>query len=289
MRTIKETRENGHWIIHEKSLSPPPDDPISEDDESVAPDTSLDNGDKGVYPLSESADPTIPWVGKTSLKRSDKGERSNGIVIYKFLPPTPNRESEISDLELIERAKKGKNEAFGTIYERHVNRIYSYLYYRTGSHPDTEELTQTVFLNAFVNCGNFVPKGEGLVSSWLFRIAHNLMANFHRDSSRHRNHQYGGDKPKDEVLMDFASHFGNPESEVELDERVVMVRKAVSRLLPTQAQVIYFRFVEELSNGEIGRILGKSEGAIKALQHRALAALRNDQELLKLFFSSNNS
>ncbi len=74
-------------------------------------------------------------------------------------------------------------EAFGLLYERHVRRIYNYIYYRTGNHHDAEDLTARVFQRALRHVGKFENKGVPF-SAWLYRIAHNLVANWHRDRSR---------------------------------------------------------------------------------------------------------
>jgi RNA polymerase sigma-70 factor (ECF subfamily) len=90
--------------------------------------------------------------------------------------------SDVGDMELVQRAA-AEPEAFGELYERHVRRIYNYIFYRTGNHHDAEDLTARVFQRAMRHVANFEDRGVPF-SAWLYRIAHNLVANWHRDRSR---------------------------------------------------------------------------------------------------------
>jgi RNA polymerase sigma-70 factor (ECF subfamily) len=158
--------------------------------------------------------------------------------------------------------------AFGELYERHVRRIYNYISYRTGNHHDAEDLTARVFQRALRHVGNFEDKGVPF-SAWLYRIAHNLVANWHRDRSRRpvvplEDHVYVGEE----------SH--HPETEAIVEEERLMVLAAVRHLPPDRQQLLILKFVERLSNAEIGEIMGRTEGAIKSLYHRTLNALRED-------------
>src|SRR5919201_385241 len=90
---------------------------------------------------------------------------------------------ELSDDELAERAKTS-SDAFGALYDRHVRRIYSYIYYRIGQRAEAEDLTERVFMQALENLPRYEFRGAPF-SAWLFRIAHNLVANWHRDTGRH--------------------------------------------------------------------------------------------------------
>jgi len=93
--------------------------------------------------------------------------------------------NEINEENAVRRACEGDPEAFSFIYERYVSRIYSYVYYRIGSEADAEDITSRVFYRAFGHIGNYVDKGVPF-SAWLYRIAHNLIANWHRDSHRRK-------------------------------------------------------------------------------------------------------
>ncbi len=185
---------------------------------------------------------------------------------------SPDERGDLSpeeEAELVERAKNDP-EAFGELYERYVGRIYSYVYYRTGNRHDAEDLTARVFQRALAHIGDYVNRGVPF-SAWLYRIAHNLVANWHRDRSRR------------EVvpLEDFVvGHLGQepPDRAIEKQEEEAMLLDAIRRLPEDRQQLLILKFVERLSNAEIGRIMGRSEGAIKSLYHRTLLALR---EMLK--------
>ena len=173
------------------------------------------------------------------------------------------------DLQLIRRAATDR-EAFGELYERHVRRIYSYIYYRTGNHHDAEDLTARVFQRALGHIADFQDQGVPF-SAWLYRIAHNLVANWHRDESRrktvaldpHTTSSLASDHPEEEALV--------------AEERGDLLA-AISRLPADRQQLLILKFVERLSNAEAGQIMGRSEGAIKSLFHRTLRSLRGEIE-----------
>ena len=175
---------------------------------------------------------------------------------------------QIDDFQLIENAGNGDNEAFGLLYERYVRKIYNYIYYRTGNVNDAEDLTAKVFHRAFRHIESYNQRGVPF-SAWLYRIAHNLVANWYRDRSR-----------KKEVTLDdqFPSsfHFDFPESALEKSEESEKLIKTLRKLPPERQQLIILKFVEGLSNAEIGLIMRKSEGAIKSLYHRTLESLRKE-------------
>lgn len=168
---------------------------------------------------------------------------------------------------LIERAKEDK-EAFGILYERYVDRIYNYVYYRTGNSADAEDLTARIFERAFNHIGNYRDQGVPF-SAWLYRIAHNLVANFHRDRSRRKM------VPIEDVSNWVISDHG-PEFAAQLTQDNEALLEAISRLPSDRQELLILKFVERLSNAEIGNIMGRSEGAIKSLYHRTLLALRED-------------
>jgi RNA polymerase sigma-70 factor (ECF subfamily) len=175
--------------------------------------------------------------------------------------PTP-------DQSLVERARTDRI-AFGELYERYVDRIYAYTLYRTGSRQDAEDLTQRVFSQALAALGSFDPKG-GSVGGWLFTIAHNTLANYHRTRAR-----------RPSAPLEAAANAIDPAlplEGLEAEEDAQAVRRALSRLSPDRQHLILLKYVVGLSNAEIGRVLGKTEGAIKSLLRRTLAALRRELE-----------
>ncbi len=172
-----------------------------------------------------------------------------------------------SESQLIERAKTDP-QAFGELYEQYVDRIYNYIYYRIGNHHDAEDLTARTFFRALDHMDRYVDRGVPF-SAWLYRIAHNLVANWHRDRSRRKLISLDG-------LLHLSEPGSSPEHEVERREAQESLRAAIRRLPADRQQLLILKFGEHLSNAEIGQIMGKTEGAIKSLYHRTLIALRDD-------------
>jgi RNA polymerase sigma-70 factor (ECF subfamily) len=173
---------------------------------------------------------------------------------------------------VLDSAVQGDSEAFGLLYEQYVGRIYNYIYYRTGNVHDAEDLTERVFMRALRHIGRYNNRGLPF-SAWLYRIAHNLVANWHRDNSRKR------EIPLDDGFASF--HHGTfPEHEMirlEENERLLGV---VRNLAEDRQQLLILKFIDHLSNAEIGSIMGRSEGAIKSLYHRTLLVIREEMEKL---------
>ena len=175
---------------------------------------------------------------------------------------------ELSDENALKLAAQGDQEAFGVLYERYVGRIYSYIYYRTGNQHDAEDLTARVFFRAMRHVENYTDRGLPL-SAWLYRIAHNLVANWHRDNSRKK------EIPLDEIIL--VRHSGDlPERVLIENEEKENLLNVIHRLPSDRQQLIILKFVEHLSNAEIGQVMGRSEGAVKSLYHRTLLTLRDD-------------
>ncbi len=184
-----------------------------------------------------------------------------------MLNTSANGQKELSDREVLSLASAGDAEAFGELYLRYVDRIYNYVYYRTGNHHDAEDLTARVFFRAMRHIRNYQDRGVPF-SAWLYRIAHNLVANWHRDNSR-----------RQEIPLDDISY---RQSERQLPETTLLRTEEQAELLqiirdlpPERQQLLILKFVEHYSNAEIGTIMGRTEGAIKSLYHRTLLSLRN--------------
>lgn len=171
------------------------------------------------------------------------------------------------ELLLVEQAKSDA-EAFGLLYERYVQRIYNYIYYRTGNHHDAEDLTAKTFQRAMKHIPHYEQRGVPF-SAWLYRIAHNVMANWHRDRSRRKVIAL------DELVL-YHQRQQSPEGLVEQNEEKRELLKVIRRLPADRQQLLVLKFVEGMSNEGIGQIMGRSEGAIKSLYHRTLLALRKE-------------
>lgn len=174
--------------------------------------------------------------------------------------------SELNDTELVIQAKKDPV-AFGPLYERYVDQVYNYIFYRVGNHQDAEDLTARTFFRALKHIGKYEERGVPM-SAWFYRIAHNLVANWHRDQGRH---------PLAPLEAAPASSSPDmPETVTVENEKRAWLLSAVRRLPDDRQQLLVLKFVERLSNAEIGAIMERTEGAIKSLYHRTLIALRQD-------------
>ena len=172
-----------------------------------------------------------------------------------------------SEADLVELARVD-SEAFGVLYDRYVRHIYRYIYYRTGNVADAEDLTEKTFFQALSNLDRYQARGVPF-SAWLFRIAHNLVANWHRDTRRRPK------VPLDDPAV--ASHSTvDPVTLAEMQEEHNELRRIIARLPQERQQLLFLKFVEELPNAEIGQIMRRSEGAIKALLHRTIVSMRNE-------------
>ncbi|HTP01746.1 MAG TPA: sigma-70 family RNA polymerase sigma factor [Anaerolineales bacterium] len=177
-------------------------------------------------------------------------------------------DTELREDEILARAAEGDRDAFGRLYELYIDRIFNYVYYRTGNLHDAEDLTARVFQRAMNHIHSYTDRGLPF-SAWLYRIAHNLVANWHRDRSRRQ------EIPLNDLPV-IPSREDKPETSLvrsqEQDSLLRMIRQQ-----PAERQhLLILKFVENLSNAEIGQIMGRSEGAVKSLYHRTLLSLRDD-------------
>jgi RNA polymerase sigma-70 factor (ECF subfamily) len=175
---------------------------------------------------------------------------------------------DLKDENALLLAAQGDQEAFGALYERYVGRIYNYIYYRTGNQHDAEDLTARVFFRALRHIENYTDRGLPF-SAWLYRIAHNLVANWHRDNSRRK------EVPLEEIIL-VRQGIEHPEILLMQSEEQESLLDIIRELPPERQQLLILKFVEHLSNAEIGQIMGRSEGAVKSLYHRTLLSLRDE-------------
>ena len=184
------------------------------------------------------------------------------------LAPEPVLADE-DEAALVERARKDPA-AFGQLYERYVDRIYSYIYYRVGNVQDAEDLTARTFYRALDKLNTYEDRGLPF-SAWLFRIAHNLVANWHRDRSKRRF------LPIEKLWWQSEDRV-TPQEQVEQEEEQRDLWAAINRLPEERRNLLLYKVNTTLSNLEIGEMMNKSESAIKSLYFRTLAALRRDLE-----------
>ncbi|MEZ4658567.1 MAG: sigma-70 family RNA polymerase sigma factor [Caldilineaceae bacterium] len=160
--------------------------------------------------------------------------------------------------------------AFGVLYERYVDRVYAYIFHRVGNPHDAEDLTARTFYRALSRLHTYADRGAPF-SAWLFRIAHNLVANWHRDRSRRSFLSL-------DRLWSHSRTEETPEVQIEQAEKHDALWDAIERLPEERRNLLLYKFSSRLSNVEIGELMNKSESAIKSLYFRTLAALRQDLE-----------
>ncbi len=166
--------------------------------------------------------------------------------------------------DLVHRAQNGDKEAFTELYETYFGKLYRYVVVRIGNRAEAEDMTQQVFVKAYKSISSYRWRGVPF-SAWLFRIAHNLIVDFFRKESKRPT------VPLEESLV---ASDDNVQKVVERRLDVERVMAATRQLTAAQREVISLRFAGGLAIAEAARVMGKSEGAVKALQHSAIAALR---------------
>jgi len=165
---------------------------------------------------------------------------------------------------LVRRAQQRDQEAFTQLYEQHFDRIYRYVALRIGDKIEAEDMTQQVFINALRSISSFKWRGIPF-SAWLFRIAHNQVVDYLRKKAKQAT------IPLDESQ---ASSDSNPQLVAERRLDIEQLLLATRHLTEAQREVISLRFAGGLSIAQVSKVMGKSEGAVKALQHSAIVALR---------------
>ena len=168
---------------------------------------------------------------------------------------------------LVRMAQEGDTSSFGELYERFFDQIYRYVSFKTGSPSEAEDITGEVFVRMLESIHKFKWQGHPF-SSWLFRIAHNLVVDhFRRKGKRNGVSLDNATINVEAVAVDVDSHI---DTEMSMDE----VRKAMVGLTDLQKEVISLRFAAGLSVAETAEAVGKKENAVKALQHAGLKKLR---------------
>jgi RNA polymerase sigma-70 factor (ECF subfamily) len=169
-----------------------------------------------------------------------------------------------SEDALIRRAQALDSGALAELYDRHFDGIYRYLFTRVRHHADAEDLTEQVFLKMVESIQRYRPRGVAF-SSWLYRIAHNLLVDRYRRGER---------EPVEltDQVRDARPH-ADPAALLQNTEDRRRLVAAVHRLTPEQQQVITMRFIDNLGVEEIAHLMRRRSGAIHSMQHRALASL----------------
>jgi RNA polymerase sigma-70 factor, ECF subfamily len=170
-----------------------------------------------------------------------------------------------------EPSKAELDRAFEQLYRDHLRDVYSYCYYRVGNHHDAEDLTEQTFLQAYRHFERACRESNGRpLRPWLIRIVHNLASNYHRDRSR-----------RPESALESADPLSHPhatEQVVEGREELREVMKGLAHLPEDRRDALVMRFALGMSNREIARSLGRTDGATKVLIHRAIRQLEGELE-----------
>jgi RNA polymerase sigma-70 factor (ECF subfamily) len=183
---------------------------------------------------------------------------------------TKRKESETARVRvLVDRAQHGDRGALEELYLIHFDRIYSYLHVTVGNRHDAEDLTTQTFLKMLESIGRFRWQSAPF-SAWLFRIAHNLAMDHFRANKRWQPEEEPPEPDPDEST---SAEAGALES---IGRKSML--ELIEELSPEQQQVLTLKFVFNFANAEAATILGKTEGAIKSLQHRALVSLQKQLE-----------
>ena len=175
--------------------------------------------------------------------------------------------SEATEDELLAGAMQYNNAALGELYDRYEAKIYSYIFRRIGDQALAEDLTAQVFLKMLESIRD-QKAWHSSFSGWLYRIAHNLVIDHYRRRDRQSTVELDDATPQ-------ASDTDDPIATAELHIDAERLRAAIRRLTDDQAEVVSLRFLEGYSISEVAEMTGRTEGAIKALQYRAVSTLRS--------------
>jgi RNA polymerase sigma-70 factor (ECF subfamily) len=217
---------------------------------------------------ADSQDHLGPFPGgsvATATPVAEPDTESGGGYPSRPDPGDPAREV----WKLVERAQGGDTEAFGLIYDRYVGTVFRFIYFRVGNRQLAEDLTSDTFLRALKRIGSVTWQGRDL-GAWLVTIARNLVAD-HFKSGRYRLEVTTGDVL--DADREDRGPEGSPESVVVDHITNVTLLTAVKQLNPEQQECIVLRFLQGFSVAETAHAMNKNEGAIKALQYRAVRAL----------------
>jgi RNA polymerase sigma-70 factor (ECF subfamily) len=173
---------------------------------------------------------------------------------------------EIDDIQLLKIAQEGNTEAFGAIYERYAEKVFRYLNAHLGNGLDAEDLTEEVFIRVWRSLPDYRERGTPFLS-FVFRVARNALIDHYR-----RERRAVGQLSSDEVTV--ADHKPGPVEIVSQQMEREELREALEGLREDYRNVLVLRFLSDLDPEDTALAMGRSAGAVRVLQHRALAALR---------------
>ncbi len=170
--------------------------------------------------------------------------------------------------QLVERAQDGEGDAFGSLYDYYLPKIYRFVLLKVSHREEAEDLTHLAFLRAWENIDDYVFEGFSF-GSWLYRIARNLVIDHYRSVSRSGN---------EVQIEDYIEEIASADTPIDIDVDRKMdwakVLTAMKELTDTERDIIIMRFVDDLPHEEVAKVIGKSVGATKLAQHRAIKRLQ---------------
>ena len=178
--------------------------------------------------------------------------------------------SEVDDIQLIKNAQSGDTDAFGELYERYAPRVFRFLYAHLDNRLDAEDLTEDVFLRVWKSLGSYKEKGVPFLA-FLFRVARNALIDHYRRGAK-------GEERVSIEDMQLSDQTPGPVESVMAIMEHQQLRVMLKELREDYRMVLVLRYLSELSPEETAKVMGKSPGAIRVMQHRALAALRSVME-----------
>ncbi len=168
---------------------------------------------------------------------------------------------------LVVQAQKGDADAFGQIYELTLNDIFRYVYFKVKS-EDASDLCEDIFLKAWEMLHQYKQQQQVSFRAWLFTIARNIVIDYYRKNRETVSLEVAAELPSSDERME-------PEWQVDLTLNVEQLRTGIQQLSEEQQQVVLLRYMEDFSYAEMSDVLGKTEGAIRIIVHRALKELHN--------------
>ena len=225
----------------------------------------------------------LGWPWSNPARQTDEDPASGADQVDGGVDTAPSLQL-TDEARLVEDARSNPA-SFGVLYERYVDRIYAYVYHRVGNNQDAEDLTARTFYRALDRLETYEDRGLPF-SAWLFRIAHNLVANWHRDHNKRRFLSWdrlwpqGNEGRLADAMVTGATppEMLSPDTLFEQAESHDALWAAINRLPVERRDLLLYKFSSRLSNVEIGKLMNKSEGAVKSLYFRTLSSLRKDLE-----------
>jgi len=181
--------------------------------------------------------------------------------------PVSSAERE-EDAALARRAGRGEAEAFGVLYDRYVNQVYRYTFYRVRNEAEAEDVTSEVFMRALRAIPKYEPRQAFL--AWLYRIARNAIIDRSRRQASRQQVSF-----EDALLHPNADQVVNPDEGLLAGSDAAAVRRAMQQLTPLQQEILVLRYVEGFDTKTISKLVGKRDGTVRGIEFRALNALRS--------------